>query len=181
MRWSAVWRARCALLGISFLLASEAAAQAPTRIGYVDVLQILARSSAGVAAREQLEREKAAMQKDLDGKRAEIEKLKDELEKKGRLLNAETQKEKQENFERKVRDVRRLVDDYQRDLEKKDQELQRKIIQELSGVIERYGKQRGYLLILEKRQAGVVYGAHESDITEEIIKAYDQEAGRARK
>src|SRR5262245_14164715 len=39
------------------------AALAATRIGFVDLQRILARSQAGVQAREQIEKEKAAMQK----------------------------------------------------------------------------------------------------------------------
>ncbi len=169
------------LAAIILLVASGAAAQAPNRIGYVDVQRILARSSAGVAAREQIERDKASMQKDLDAKQTEMAKIEDELTKKGMLLSADVRKEKQETLERKRRDFRRLVDDYQRELEKKERDLLQKVLQELTGVIERYGKQHGYLIILEKRSAGVVYGAGEADVTDEIVKVYDQEAGRAKK
>lgn len=173
--------ARTTLAAIILLVASGAAAQAPSRIAYVDVQRILARSSAGVAAREQIERDKASMQKDLDAKQTEMAKLEDELTKKGMLLSADVRREKQETLERKRRDFRRLVDDYQRELEKKERDLLQKVLQELTGVIERYGKQHGYLMILEKRSAGVVYGAVEADLTDEIVKVYDQEAGRAKK
>ena len=44
------------------------------------------------------------------------------------------------------------------------------------GLIERFGKQRGFQMIVEKRGAGVIYGAPELDITDDIIRAYDQEA-----
>lgn len=165
-------------LGAVFLLVSTAAAQSPSRIGYVDLQKILARSAAGVAAREQLEREKAAMQKEVDSRRVEIERLRDDFEKKGRLLSAEARKEKQENLERKARDLRRLVDDYQRELEKKERGLLQKVLEQLSGVIERIGKQRGYLLIVDRKSPGLVYAAPDADLTDEILKAYDQEAAR---
>ena len=181
MRWAAVEMVLAGLIGIVPLFVSEAAAQAPVHIGYVDVQRILARSSAGVAAREQIERDKATMQKEVDGKRAEVEKLREDLEKKGVLLSVEARKEKQETLERKVRDLRRLVDDYQKELEKKEQGLLQKVLQELSGVIERFGKQRGYQIIVERRGGGLLYGAPEADVTDEIIKAYDQEAGRSKK
>lgn len=181
MRWAAIGLVLAGVAGIGPLSVSETAAQSPVQIGYVDVQRILARSSAGVAAREQIEREKATMQKEVDGKRAELEKLREDLEKKGVLLSAEARKEKQEALERRVRDLRRLVDDYQKELEKKEQGFLQKVLQELSGVIERYGKQRGYLMIVERRGAGVLYGSPQADITDEIIKAYDQEAGRAKK
>ena len=43
------------------------------------------------------------------------------------------------------------------------------------------GKEKGYALILERRQAGVVYGAPEVDVTEEVIKAFDDETRKAKK
>jgi len=166
--------------GVAFPV-GEALAQSATRIAYIDVQRILARSSAGVAAREQLERDKTGMQKDVDGKRTEVEKLRDELEKKGPLLSADARKEKQETLERKVRDLRRVVDDHRVELERKEQGLLQKVLVDISGVVEKVGKQRGFLLIVEKRGAGVLYGAPEADLTDEVIKAYDQEAAKAKK
>src|SRR6266487_4909255 len=73
-----------------------------TRVGFVDIQRVLARSAAGMAAREQLEKEKAAMQKQVDSQRAELEKMRDDLEKKGQLLSTDARREKQELLERKV-------------------------------------------------------------------------------
>jgi outer membrane protein len=147
------------------------------RIAFIDVQRVLARSASGVAAREQLERDKATMQKEMDTKRVELEKLRDELDKKGALLTAEVRREKQEMFERKRRDAARLADDFQKELEKKESMLLQKVLQEVSGIIERIGKERGYYLIVEKRGAGVVYASTEADLTDEVIRAYDREAG----
>ena len=156
---------------------ATAAAQAG-KIGVVDVGRILAKSQAGVAAREQLEREKAAMQREIDTRRKELEALKDELEKKGPLMTADARSQKQDVFDRKRRDATRLVDDFQKELEKKERELLQKVLQEVSGVIERIGKEKKFYLIIEKRGAAVVFAAPDADVTDEIIKAYDLEAKR---
>jgi outer membrane protein len=153
-------------------------AQAGGRIGIVDLAKVLARSAAGVAAREQLEREKSTMQKEIDGRKVELEKLRDELEKKGPLMTADARREKQDVFDRKRRDATRLVDDFQKDLERKEQGLLQKVLQDISGIIERVGKDRKYYLIVEKRGASVIYSAPEADITDEVIRAYDLEAGK---
>ena len=161
--------------------ATTTAAQGPAgglqRIAIIDVQRVLARSVAGVAAREALEREKAAMQKEMDSKRIELEKLRDDLEKKGALLTAEARRDKQEQFERKRRDAARLVDDFQKELEKKESLLLQRVLQEVSGIIERVGKEKGYYLIVEKRGAGVIYSAAEADLTDEIIREYDRQGG----
>lgn len=159
--------------------APAAAAAAPNglqRIAFIDVQRVLARSAAGVAAREQLEREKAGMQKEMDAKRTELEKLRDEMEKKGALLTPDARREKQELFERKRRDAARLADDYQKELEKKESGLLQKVLQDVSGVIERVAKEKNYYLVVEKRGAGILYGATDADLTDEIIRQYDREA-----
>jgi outer membrane protein len=146
------------------------------RIAYIDVQRVLARSAAGVAAREQLEREKATMQKEMDGKRVELEKLREEIEKKGALLTAEARRDKQEQFERKRRDAARLADDFQKELERKESVLLQKVLQEVSGIIERVGKEKNYYMIVEKRGAGLIYAASDADLTDEVIRAFDQQS-----
>jgi outer membrane protein len=183
------WARVAIVLAASAATATVASAQAPvppvatapagsaasSRIGFIDIQRVLARSTAGVSAREQLEREKATMQKEMDGKRQELEKLRDEIEKKGPLMTADTRREKQDLFERKRRDAARLGDDFQKELEKKEQGMLQRVLQDLSGLIERVGKERGYYLIVERRGAVVLYAATEADLTDEIIRAYDQD------
>jgi outer membrane protein len=169
---------RAVMAGVVLLALAGAAEAAGTRLGYVDVQRVLVRSVAGVAAREQLEREKSTMQKDVDSRRTEVEKLREEIEKKGLVLAAEAKREKEETLQRKIRDLRRLAEDLEKELQKKEQAALQKILQEVTGVIERLGKDRGFLLIVEKRNAGVIYGDPEIDITDEVIKAYDLERGK---
>jgi outer membrane protein len=154
---------------------------AGTRIGYVDVQKVIVRSVAGVAAREQLEREKVTMQKDVDNRRTEVDKLREEMDKKGMVLSAEARREKDETLQRKVRDLRRLAEDLEKELQKKEQQATQRILQELTGVIEKMGKERGFLLIVERRSGGVIYGDPENDITDEVIKVYDQEKAKEKK
>jgi Skp family chaperone for outer membrane proteins len=170
-----------AILGALLVAGSSAQAQAPApaplvngRIGFVDLQRIAIRSAAGVAARDQLEREKAKMQRDMEARQAEFDKLREELEKKGPLMTAETRREKEDQLDRKRREAARLADDYQRELTRKGQLVQQRVIREISGVLEKIAKQRGYYLVLE-RHGGVLFGAPAADLTDEIIRAYDEE------
>jgi outer membrane protein len=151
---------------------------AGTRIGYVDVQKVLIRSVAGVAARDQLERDKVTMQKDVDNRKVEVDKLREEMEKKGLVLSAEARREKEETLQRKVRDLRRLAEDLEKELQKKEQQATQRILGELTGIIEKMGKERGFLLIVERRSGGVIYGDPEGDVTDEVIKLYDQEKAK---
>src|SRR5215467_13175350 len=96
------------IAGVVLLGGTGAGAQAPAagqRIGYIDLARVLARSAAGVAAREQLEREK-----------------------KGPLMTADARRDKEEVMERKRRDATRLADDFQRELGRKEQVLAQKVM-----------------------------------------------------
>ncbi len=175
-------RTMAALAAGALMLAVGGRAEAAaTRIGYVDLQRVIVRSTAGVAAREQLEKDKVTMQKDVDSRRVEVEKLRDELEKKGLVLAADARREKEETLQRKVRDLRRLAEDLEKELQRKEQMATQKILQELTTVVERVGKERGFLLIVERRAAGVIYADSEADMTDEIIKVYDQEKAKEKK
>src|SRR5258706_6193643 len=67
----------------------EAQAPSPGRVGFVDLQRILAKSQAGVQAREQLEKDKAGMQKQVDNQKGGLDKLRDELANEGQRLSAE--------------------------------------------------------------------------------------------
>ena len=155
---------------------AQAPAPAASRIAIIDLQRILVRSAAGVAAREQFEKERAGMQREMEAKRQELEKLEDELQKKGPLMTADVRRDRQDVLERKRREGARLADDFRRELEKREQLLTQKMLQEVKGIIDRLAKQRGYYLIIDGR-AGILYASAEVDLTDEIIRAYDQETG----
>lgn len=164
------------LLGAAATAGAQAAGGTQTpRIGIIDLGRVLAKSSAGLAAREQLEREKTKMEHEMEGRRRDLEGLREELEKKGSLMTADARREKEDQLERKRREATRLADDFQRELSRKEQQLAQAALREIAGVVERIGKQRGYYYIVERRGGGVLYHAAEADITEEVIRAYDQE------
>ena len=174
------WTVGLVTVALMLLLGGNVARSdaAGSRIGYVDVQRVIVRSVAGVAAREQLEKDKVAMQKDVDNRKIEVDKLREEMEKKGLVLSAESRREKEETLQRKVRDLRRLAEDLEKELQKKEQQATQRILQELTGIIEKMGKERGFLLIVERRSGGVIYGDPEGDVTDEVIKLYDQEKAK---
>ena len=161
--------------GVWMAAAQTPAPPPPQKIGFIDIQRVLARSQAGVAAREQLEREKATMQKEMDTRRVDMEKLREEIEKKGPLMTTEVRREKQELFEKKRRDAARVADDFQKDLEKKESGLLQKVLADLSTVVDRVGKSKGFWLVVERSRGGVLYAANEADLTDEVIRAYDQD------
>src|SRR5258706_2809277 len=102
MRRIAVWWAATGLAlvmgvgGAVWAQAQTPAAGSNGRVAIVDVQRILARSVAGAAAREQLQKDKAAMQRPLDRQKTELEKMRDEPGEKGQPLSVEARPAQQE-------------------------------------------------------------------------------------
>lgn len=147
------------------------AAQAALRIGIVDVQQVLNQSQKGVAMKQKLDQERAARQKELDARQEEVVKLQAEFEKQAPILSEQAKREKSETIQRKRRDTLRMAEDANRDFEKRVREAEVDITREIFGVIQEYGKDQGYTVILER--GTVVFGAPAVDITGEVIKRYD--------
>lgn len=167
-RWIPMVVAGCLVLGLA---GPVWAAQAGMRIGVVDVQQVLNQSQKGSAMKQKLDQERAARQRELDARQQEVMKLQAELDKQAPLLSEQAKRERSEGLQRGVRDVRRLAEDANRDFDKRVREAEVEITREIFGVIQEYGKDQGFTLILER--STLVYTAPAVDITPEVIKRYD--------
>ncbi|MCP4647488.1 MAG: OmpH family outer membrane protein, partial [bacterium] len=123
----------CMLL-ISFAASSEAA----MKIGVVDFQKAMEISSEGQTAKAIFQKEVEKVQRDLKIKQDELNKLKEEIEVQGAMLNAEARLEKQRQYETRLRDFKRLYEDYQEEMRREDAQLSEKILRKLIAVIEVY-------------------------------------------
>ena len=55
----------------------------------------------------------------------------------------------------------------------RENELVSELLKEISAVVQEYGKEKGYALILERQQAGVLYSGQGIDLTLEIVQRFD--------
>jgi outer membrane protein len=149
-------------------------AQEALRIGYVDLQRALNESEAGRKAKETFKTEVDRMEQSLEKRKSEVEKLKDELEKKGLLLREEERDSLERDYRQKLRDFQRLYDDSQQELKIKDRDLTGRILEELRQVIQEMGEQGNYTVILEGNNTVVLYGAKAIDLTDTVIKTYNQ-------
>jgi outer membrane protein len=155
------------------LLAAPPLAAAETKIGYVDLQRALNESSAGKKAKEDFRAQVDRLEGQLKGKKEELDKLKEELERKGMVMRDEERRKLENEFEQKRLDLKRNFEDSQAMLQKKDQELTGKIIQDLQGIIKEIGDRDGYTLIMELGTSPVLYYKKSADITEQVLSTYN--------
>jgi len=169
-------RVMIAVLALAGLLGwtPRVAAQEVPKIGYVDLQRALNECEAGKVAKEKFKKEVEKAEQSLERRKSEVEKLKEELEKKGLLLKEDERDNLEQDYRQKLRDFERAYKDLQQELQIKDRDLTGRILEDLRQVVQALGEQGSYTVILEGNNTVVLYGAKTIDLTESIIKTYNE-------
>ena len=163
------------VLSLFVFAASPAlASDVSMKIGIVDLKKAVTESEQGKKAKLELEALAKSKQGVLDEMGTNIEKLKTDLDKQGDVMSAKAKKNKQDELERLTREYQRTVADSQGEVGKKENERIRDILVGLKEIIPVIAAEDKYTLILENNEALVVFADKVLDITDKVIKKYDE-------
>jgi outer membrane protein len=156
------------------LLCALSAHAAEMKIGYVDLNKALNESEEGKKAVKILEDLFKSKQAVLDEKRMELNKLNEELQKQSSILNQDVMKGKQEERDKLGREFQRMVKDAEDEVEKKRADFMDRILKDLTEIIKKTGADEGYTIIFERVQSGIMYIPEKLDLTDKVIKKYNE-------
>lgn len=143
------------------------------KIGTINFQKIFENSTAGKAVKDQINSEGQRMEQDLHKQGGEIKNLESRLQNDTGVMSKEAREELKWELDRKIADVKALKQKYDRKIQEMQIRLVNGVRKDVLGVIQSYGKKEGYLLILE--DVSVVYAPNNLDITDKIIKIYNDE------
>jgi outer membrane protein len=152
-------------------LLAAAPARAEVKLAYVDVQRALNECEAGKTAQADMRSKLRGIEQKLQSEKDDVERLKDELEKKGMLMKPEQRQNLQDEYINKAKNFDRNFKDTKEDLERKDQEITGMIIHDLAEVIRNLGEKNGYTMVMEK--GSILWGTPGIDITDQVIRAYN--------
>ena len=163
------------VIALVALLLLSAPAFAATKIAYVDLQKALNLSKAGAQAKSDIAAQAKELENEFKIKEGEFLKLKSELEKQAALLSDSAKQEKIKEYQKSVGELQRFKQDAQRKLQQEDGKRTQLILKDLSVILQKFGKDGKYTMILERSEGGVVYVAESvDDLTDKLIKAYDK-------
>lgn len=143
------------------------------KFGYIDLQKVMALSSQGKVAKGKMQAKQEELRALLQTKQSEISAMKEEIERQGMMLSPEKRQEKENDYQKMVRDFKIFVSDSEKDMKALEGEFLKKMLKELEVVTEAFGKAGKYDLVLEKR-SGIIFADETHDISDELIKAYDK-------
>ena len=161
---------------VSVLMAASIAS-AEFKLAYVDVQKAIEKSAFGKKAKEEMKKEAEKKNKDLEKKKADIDKMREDLEKKRSVLAEEAFGKKAQEVQEEMQKFNQQAAKAQTDLQKKEGELLQPIVDKMKKVIEKIAKERSITMVIQSNQNAqiVLYATPESEITDDVVKAFDKE------
>lgn len=147
---------------------------AEIKIGYVDLGRALNESNRGKEAKAELEALVKQKQAQIDELEKKINSQRAEFEKQAPALSEQARSERQSQIEKAIQEYQKLVQDAQAEVEKKRRDLTTGILKDLKNIIEEIGKKEGYTIILESSEGLILYSKEGLDLTEKVIKLYNE-------
>ncbi len=162
-------------LAIFFFLSGISMAQNKS-IAVIDMQKVVRNCKAGKKAVKELNKKFESLKKQLQAKQKEIQAFKADLDKKAPLMSEEARAEKERQYKKMLRDFKDKSDDAQYEMRQAEAKKMEPILKKLEKVVNKIGKERHYLIILEKNMPGLYYVAPGADITQEVIKIFDSQS-----
>ncbi|NPA95235.1 MAG: OmpH family outer membrane protein [Thermodesulfobacteria bacterium] len=165
------------LATIAFLFSVSASTFAETKaIAVIDMQKVVRNCKAGKKAMKELNRKFESLKRQLQAKQKELQAFKKDLEKKAPLMSEEARAEKERQYKKMLREFKDKSDDAQYEMRQAEAKRMEPILKKLEKVVNKIGKEKHYLIILEKNMPGLYYVAPGTDITQEVIKAFDSQS-----
>jgi outer membrane protein len=158
-----------AFLAVTF--AAAVPAHAEFKFAYVDVQRALNECDAGKRAKGDFQGRVTSLEGRLQRQQSEVQSLKDQMEKKGMLMNTDQRQALQDQYMEKLKNFERDYKDSKDELQAKDQEITAKIVHDLAQVIRTVGERDNYTMVFEK--GSILWGAPNIDITDQVIRSYN--------
>jgi outer membrane protein len=143
------------------------------KIGVINVERLVQESALGKEAFNRVKKLNDQKKEEADKLSKELRDMEQKLADQGQALAEDKRDALQKSYQEKAIAFKRFQDDANRDLEaaqkKELGELERRVFP----VINQVGKEKGYTLVFNKFQSGLVFADDSVDITDEVLKVFN--------
>ncbi|MCK5553110.1 MAG: OmpH family outer membrane protein [Deltaproteobacteria bacterium] len=167
------------LCGVLILSAFGAMAHAAEiKIGYVDMQRALNESTAGKQAKVVMESEYQKFQTEIAQRQKELQATQQTLQKQGLMLSENARKEKEREYQNKLKKFKRWGEDRQAELKQKEMELTKATLEGLAATVKKLGEEEKFTVILEKNEAILLYASKAIDLTDHVIQIFNSSSAK---
>jgi outer membrane protein len=176
MRLRTIWAVSAAMLLTPAAWAQTGGAAAALKFGVINVQAAVQSTAEGKLAGAELQSEFTPRQTELQNMQKQISDDEARLRAGQTTLSDDEKARLSREYDTLNRSFQRKTQDAQDDFNQAQQDVLNRIGRKLIDVIEKYSKENGYGIILDtsSQQTPVMWAANQIDITQEIVRLYDQ-------
>lgn len=165
------------MLASLLLFAAQGAMAADAKFAVMNVQKIIVGCKAGKAAKERFDIKMKDLQSSFKDEENDLKELQAEIKKKSSAWSEEKKAEKVRELQKSGRELKAKTEDARFEMKQmQDKELE-PILKALEVVVEKYGKDQGYTMILDSKN-GVLFFDKNIDISDNIVKLLDKEMAK---
>lgn len=168
---------RCFVLFLAALFLAAPAGAADLKVATVDFQRALNEVNEGKTAMARLEGMRDEKMKTLERKKQALIQLQTEIQNQAAILSESARAEKEQAFMAAQAELQQLAYSSEQEFQQSYMGVLEDLTGKLRETASAMGRDKGYNLILESSQGGVVYAAGLPDLTDELIKQYNTTHG----
>ena len=173
-----------ALLGLALPLSTGALANAQTKetkVGYVDLQRALQEVNDARGAKTRLQTTVDEKKKKFEREQADLLKEKDAFEKQMGVMTADAKVQRQTDLGKKAMDLNQRWEKEKAGFTEKEHAEMQAIFAKMNPIIASIAAREGMSFIFDKTDGGILYAPAYLDITNELVRLYnDQKAGKGK-
>jgi len=146
----------------------------PLKIAVINPQEVLQNSIEGKKALKQLNDLKQRKSDKLEQMRKELTTMQEKLNSQGITMSEDARIQLQNQIDSQKASIQQEYKEAQRSIQYESRKILGKIQDELKPIIQKLRKERGYSIIFDVTTAGIIDMDESIDITEEVIKRYNQ-------
>jgi len=163
--------------------ASSGAATTATggsKVAVIDFQRAITENQEGKKAQDQFLQEINKRQSDFDKKQKSLDEMQNKLKTQEKLLDEAARTNLSKQIDQTTTEMNRMNEDAQKELGDMQQKLFRPIAERTSKVLNAYAQETGYAVVFDvsSQANSIIYVQDVADITTEIIRRVDAEAGK---
>jgi outer membrane protein len=168
--------ALAAFLMVPAVWAQGSAPAGATKVGVIDVQVAITSTSEGKQAAAELQSKFAPRQTELGNLQKQLEDIQTRLRTGANTLSDDERAKLSRDGENIQRSYQRKSQDAQDDFQQAQRDIVDSIGRKMIDVLTKYSHENGYAVILDRsgQATPVIYAANSTDVTQDIIRLYDQ-------
>jgi outer membrane protein len=162
------------LVAAALLLTPLCAVSADFKVGVVDGMDVVTKSSDGKRVQDSIKRKSEELGKPFAQRRQDLAKEVDEFQKQAGVMKEDARKRKAEELEKKMQDFQKQGSDAEKQLAQYQEKELAPVFQKLETAVKAVAQAEKLDMVLDKRNAGLLYMDPKLDITEKVRGKFGQ-------